>query len=136
MSQIESVIQSADADAAVVLEFPCTQTQLRYWVLDQIKPGDPALNVAVRWEIRGDFKASTLEAAFKRIIQRHEILRTRFVERNGRPYQQVVESSDFRLSVIDLRNVPADQREKRIVSIGEETASAPFDLSRPGLLRT
>jgi Non-ribosomal peptide synthetase modules and related proteins len=135
MNQMGSTIPAPDAPAAVVGEFPCTQTQLRCWVLDQLKPGNPALNVAVRWEIRGDFKASSIEAALRRIVQRHEILRTRFVERDGNPYQQVVENVDFRLSVIDLRNMPADQREQRILTIGEETASAPFDLGRPGLIR-
>lgn len=135
MNQIGSITPAPDATMAIVGEFPCTQTQLRCWVLDQLNPGNPALNVAVRWEIRGVFKAPTIEAALRRIIQRHEILRTRFVERDGSPYQQVVENVDFRLSVIDLRNMPAEQREQRILSIGEETASAPFDLSRPGLIR-
>lgn len=122
-------------EPAVIAEFPCSQTQLRCWILDQLKPGNPALNVAVRWEIRGAFRSSTLEAAFRTVIQRHEILRTRFVEVGGRPCQQVVDQVDFKMSVIDLRNVPADQREQRILSIGEETARAPFDLSRPYLFR-
>ena len=135
MNQMGSITPAPDATTAIIGEFPCTQTQLRCWVLDQLNPGNPALNVAVRWEIRGVFKASTIEAALRRIIQRHEILRTRFVERDGSPYQQVVESIDFRLSVIDLRNMPAEQREQRILSIGEETASAPFDLSQAGLIR-
>lgn len=135
MNQMGNITSAADATTALVGEFPCTQTQLRCWVLDQLNPGNPALNVAVRWEIRGAFKASTIEAALRRIIQRHEILRTRFVERDGSPYQQVVESVDFRLSVIDLRSIPVEQREQRILSIGEETASAPFDLGRPGLIR-
>ena len=134
MNQNESPVISASSPR-IIGEFPCTQTQLRCWVLDQLQPGNPALNVAVRWEIRGNFKAATIEAAFRRIIQRHEILRTRFIERQGSPCQQVFDAVDFKLSVIDLRNVPADQREQRILSIGEETASAPFDLSRAGLLR-
>ncbi|AUX80122.1 MULTISPECIES: condensation domain-containing protein [Sinorhizobium] len=119
----------------VVAEFPCSQTQLRCWILDQMKPGNPALNVAVRWEVRGAIRSSAIEAAFRTVIQRHEILRTRFVEVGGRPCQQVVDQVDFRMSVIDLRNVPADQREARILSIGEETARAPFDLSQPCLFR-
>lgn len=134
MNQNESPVSSASSPQ-IIGEFPCTQTQLRCWVLDQLQPGNPALNVAVRWEIRGNFKASTIEAAFRRIIQRHEILRTRFIERQGSPNQQVLDSVDFKLSVIDLRNMPADQREQRILSIGEETASARFDLSRAGLFR-
>lgn len=135
MSQSEHTAAFADDEAKVIGEFPCTQTQLRCWVLDQLQPGNPALNVAVRWEIQGSFKASTIEAAFRKIIERHEILRTRFVDRRGRPCQQVLETVDFKMAVIDLRNMSADQREQRILSIGEETASAPFDLTRGGLFR-
>ncbi|OCP38385.1 condensation domain-containing protein [Ensifer sp. LC163] len=123
------------AEPTVIAEFPCSQTQLRCWILDQLRPGNPALNVAVRWEIRGAFRSSTLEAAFRTVIQRHEILRTRFVEVGGRPCQQVVDQVDFKMSVIDLRNVPAEQRDQRILSIGEETARAPFDLTIPYLFR-
>lgn len=135
MNQIENTAGFTGADAKVIGEFPCTQTQLRCWVLDQLQPGNPALNVAVRWEIRGAFKTATIEAAFRKIIQRHEILRTRFIDRRGSPYQQVLDAVDFKMSVIDLRNMPVDQREQRILSIGEETASAPFDLGKGGLFR-
>ncbi|WP_048645961.1 condensation domain-containing protein [Nitratireductor soli] len=123
------------AGRAVVAEFPCTQTQLRCWFLDQLNPGNPALNVAVRWEIRGAFKTGSIEAAFRRVIDRHEILRTGLVDVHGRPRQQVVETVDFKMPVIDLRHVPADQRDARVQSISKETAAAPFDLGEPGLFR-
>lgn len=135
MNQHESQVSPSTAAPQVIGEFPCTQTQLRFWILDQLQPGNPALNVSVRWEIKGSFKSSTIEAAFRKIIQRHEILRTRFVERNGSPVQQVLDTIDFKLSVIDLRSISSEQREQRIVSIGEETASAPFDIAQGGLFR-
>ena len=135
MNTIETSSTRQDDDLALIGEFPCTQTQLRCWILDQLNPGNPALNVAVRWEIRGTFKAANVEAAFRKVIQRHEVLRTRLVERDGRPMQQVVEQIDFKMAEIDLRNVATEQRQKRILSIGEETAQAPFDLSKAGLFR-
>ncbi|MGB3388150.1 MAG: condensation domain-containing protein [Pseudaminobacter sp.] len=119
----------------IVGEFPCTHTQQRCWFLDQLNPGNPALNVAVRWEIRGRFKIKSIESAFQQIIDRHEILRTRFIVRDGQPLQQVVDKVDFKMSVIDLRNVPAEQRDERVQSIGRETASMPFDLRNTGLIR-
>ncbi|MBB6486252.1 condensation domain-containing protein [Rhizobium lusitanum] len=135
MSTIDSSPSGPVLEQQIIGEFPCTQTQLRCWILDQLNPGNPALNVAVRWEIRGSFKASTLEAAFKKTIQRHEILRTRFVEKGGQPFQQAVSDVNFKMSVIDLRGMPPEQRQSRIMSIGEETAQAPFDLSTPCLFR-
>ncbi|MDL2406045.1 condensation domain-containing protein [Rhizobium calliandrae] len=135
MSTVENSPVGQVADLEIIGEFPCTQTQLRCWILDQLLPGNPALNVAVRWEIRGAFKASTIEAAFRKVIQRHEILRTRFIEKEGQPFQQAVDRIDFKMSVIDLRSMASDQRQARIMSIGEETAQAPFDLGKPGLFR-
>lgn len=135
MSIFDNSPGGSPAEPQIIGEFPCTQTQLRCWILDQLSPGNPALNVAVRWEIRGAFKASTLEAAFRKVVQRHEILRTRFVERNGRPYQEAVADINFKMSVIDLRGMASEQRQARILSIGEETAQAPFDLGTPGLFR-
>ncbi|PZM07425.1 condensation domain-containing protein [Rhizobium tubonense] len=135
MTTIETSTTRQDENLALVGEFPCTQTQLRCWILDQLNPGNPALNVAVRWEIRGTFKAANIEAAFRKVIQRHEVLRTRLVETDGKPVQQVVEQIDFRMAEIDLRNMAPEQRQKRILSIGEETAQAPFNLGKAGLFR-
>ena len=103
MSIFDNSPDGSRTEPQIIGEFPCTQTQLRCWIIDQLSPGNPALNVAVRWEIRGAFKASTLEAAFRKVVQRHEILRTRFVERNGHPFQQAVSEINFKMSVIDLR---------------------------------
>ncbi len=135
MSTVDNSPSGSVAEPSIIGEFPCTQTQLRCWILDQLNPGNPALNVAVRWEIRGSFKVSTLEAAFRKVIQRHEILRTRFIDKGGRPVQQAVGDVNFKMSVIDLRGMPPEQRQARILSIGEETAQAPFDLGAPGLFR-
>ncbi|MGV1794648.1 condensation domain-containing protein [Rhizobium sp. A37_96] len=135
MSTVDNSPSGSVAAPSIIGEFPCTQTQLRCWILDQLNPGNPALNVAVRWEIRGSFKVATLEAAFRKVIQRHEILRTRFIEKGGQPFQQAISDVNFKMSVIDLRGMPPEQRQARILSIGEETAQAPFDLSIPGLLR-
>jgi thioesterase domain-containing protein len=119
----------------VVAEFPCSQSQLLWWILDSINPGDPAYNVAVCWEIRGRFSAASIEAAFERVIVRHEVLRTRFVEHNDAPVQQVMRSAPFKLSIIDLRGVSEEKRSERVTSIGEMMAREPFDLTRPCLIR-
>lgn len=119
----------------VVAEFPCSQSQLLWWILDSINSGDPAYNIAVCWEIRGRFSAASIEAAFERVVARHEILRTRFVEKNSTPVQQVMRSTRFKLSIIDLRGVSEEKRAERVTSIGEMMAREPFDLTRPGLIR-
>ncbi|GGE97170.1 condensation protein [Stappia taiwanensis] len=119
----------------VVARFPCSQSQLRWWILDQLEPGNPAYNIAICWTLRGAFNAGSIEAAFAWVIERHEILRTRFTDANGRPMQEVVDKVPFKMSVIDLRRVTEEQRDKRMKSISAFMAKAPFDLNLPGLIR-
>lgn len=115
--------------------FPATFSQQRFWFQELANPGDPELNIAVRWEIRGKFSGAQLEKAVQQIIDRHEILRTCFVVDKGELYQEVVESVSFRLGMVDLRAVSPDEHEPRVAAMARELASRPFDLSQPGLLR-
>ncbi len=124
-----------DSPEEIIGEFPVTTTQERCWFLDKVQPGNPALNVAIRWELRGKVSAENLEHAFLTVIERHEVLRTRFVERDGAPMQQVVAHVPFRLGELDLRTQPATDRMARIDAIAHEEAARPFDLRQPGLIR-
>ncbi|AUM74265.1 condensation protein [Paracoccus jeotgali] len=114
---------------------PCSATQERFWFLDRMDPGNLALNIAFRWNVSGKFSAAAFEAAFKGVIARHEILRTRYLLKDGRPVQQIMPSAPFHLSEIDIRNTPQAEQEDRIDAIAMENARMPFDLAQPGLLR-
>jgi len=126
---------SANTEALVQNQFPCSASQERCWFLDQMSPGTPALNVAVRWAVKGRFTAAAFQSAFRDVIARHEILRTSFVTVGGRPVQQVADSVPFHLPEIDIRNTPAEDQHDRVESIADENARLPFDLTEPGLIR-
>ena len=98
-------------------------------------PGDPALNVAIRWELRGRIRNESIERAFQIIAERHEILRTRFVEDGDEPVQEVVDHVEVRLGLVDLRTTSEAQHAARLDEIAAEDAARPFELTRPGLLR-
>jgi thioesterase domain-containing protein/acyl carrier protein len=112
------------------LLFPCSASQQRCWFIQALNPDSTVLNIALRWEIKGAFSASTIEQAFQTIIERHEILRTRFVEKDGDPIQTVAERHTFRLSVVDLTIIP-----ETAVALGSLEARKPFDLTQLPLLR-
>ncbi|MGR3415441.1 condensation domain-containing protein [Pseudooceanicola nanhaiensis] len=126
--------QPAEA-TELVAEFPLSATQTRCWFLDRMQPGNPSLNVAVRWELRGQVQTANIERAFQHVIERHEILRTRFVEKDGAPVQQVVADVPFKLDTVDIRTVPEAQQMARVSDIAHEVAERPFDLGQPGLIR-
>ena len=111
------------ATEEIEAEFPLSANQMRFWFLDRINPGDASLNVAVRWELRGRLSTASLENAFHTVIDRHEILRTRFVETEDGPVQQVMDRAAFRLDVVDLRTLPAADHAARIEAKKQVDAS-------------
>lgn len=120
-------------DGRVLL--PVTPAQERCWFLNKLRPGTPSLNVSVRWEIVGRFPAPAIEQAFRTIIERHEMLRTRFVEIDGLPQQEVFDAAPFKLSVVDLTMLPEERKLDQMNEIGRREAQAPFDLSVAPLIR-
>ncbi|MGH6800311.1 MAG: condensation domain-containing protein, partial [Methylocella sp.] len=92
------------------LLFPLSSSQQRCWFIQALSPGGSILNIALRWELKGRFNASTIEQAFQTIVDRHEILRTRFIDKDGEPIQEVAGRLDFHLSVVDLTVVPDEKR--------------------------
>src|ERR1700678_2777985 len=98
--------EESDVSTATIthrnLQYPASLAQQRFWVLDKLAPGNPALNVAVRWRIEGDLPAKLIEKAFAQIIERHETLRTSFIEIDGEPFQVVQADVLLGVPCIDL----------------------------------
>ncbi len=115
--------------------FPCSAVQQSFWFMNAVNPGDPAYNIALRWEILGRFSLSTLEKAFQTIIDRHEILRTRIVDNDGEPVQAVVDHYDFKLSVVDLSIIPEAERLDAAMALVRREARLSFDIEKLPLIR-
>ncbi|MEU5247561.1 condensation domain-containing protein, partial [Streptomyces asoensis] len=60
-------------------------SQQRLWFLDQLRPGtaDHLLPLALR--LRGDLDTEALAAALADVVDRHEVLRTRYAAADGEP---------------------------------------------------
>ncbi len=117
------------------LVFPCSSSQRRCWFINSLSPGNPALNVALRWEVTGRLSPTVVEQAFQAIVDRHEILRSRFFEKDGDAMQEALERLSFRVSVIDLSMLPEAERLKEALAQGEREAHTSFDLSEAPPIR-
>ena len=117
--------------------FECqvSAAQERFWILEKLQPGNPALNVAVRWRIEGRLIADLAEQAFRQLIDRHEALRTAVLEHEGALIQRVMPSVAFKLAVVDLLALPTNERESMAMSLGAREAATPFALDGAPLLR-
>ncbi|MFZ0495421.1 MAG: condensation domain-containing protein [Methylocella sp.] len=117
------------------LLFPCSSSQQRCWFIHALSPGSSVENIALRWELKGRFNASTIEQAFQTIVDRHEILRTRFIDKDGELVQVVAGRLDFHLSVVDLTAIPEEKRLDEAVALGRREAHVPFDIEQLPLIR-
>jgi thioesterase domain-containing protein/acyl carrier protein len=134
---MEGVHQLPDPETKPIeeLSFPCSSSQQRCWFIHALGAGSSVLNIALRWELKGRFNASTIERAFQTIIDRHEILRTRFIEKDGELVQVVAARLDFHLSVVDLTAIPEGKRLDEAIALGRREAHVPFDIGQLPLIR-
>src|SRR6185503_3444179 len=109
--------------------------QERIWIVDQMEPGNPAYNIFSVSHLSGRLDTSLMERAFNEVVRRHEVLRTTFTAIDGEPRQVISPSVFIPLELVDLRAMPADEREREEPKLLNETTSRPFDLERGPLAR-
>ncbi|MGV6396015.1 amino acid adenylation domain-containing protein [Pseudomonas caspiana] len=103
--------------------------QQRLWLLQQFTPDSAAYNLPRALSIKGTLDAALLERALQKVVERHDILRTRFAEVDGVPQQIVDHAAQLALNHIESSN--ADELGALLIA---EAAHA-FDLSRAPLIR-
>ena len=114
---------------------PLSFAQGRLWFLEQLEPGRTTYNLPVALRLRGRCDHAALERSLSELVDRHEILRTRFLAPGGEPMQEVLPPRRPDLPVLDLREEPAPEREARAFMWAGIEAQKPFDLSQGPLFR-
>ena len=116
---------------------PLSIAQRRIWALTRLTGGLPTENVPVAVEIRGPLDVGALERSLDTVIRRHDMLRTVFPLRDGRPQQVVLPHEPLSLPVADLSDVDGDAGERRTAAgaLLADRAAEPFELSRDPLCR-
>src|SRR6266545_1841409 len=75
--------------------------QQRLWFLHKLDPSVP-WHVAAGLRITGEFDLAALQQAVSQVMQRHESLRSTFVEVNGQPLRGSAPVTGFPISVVEL----------------------------------
>jgi amino acid adenylation domain-containing protein len=120
-----------------VFLLPTSFAQQRLWFLDQLVPGNAFYNVDnAIYMTMGPDDVPVLERSLNEIVRRHETLRTTFKAVDGEPWQVIASSLQLALPVIDLRHLPATQRQAEALRLATEEARQPFDLAAGPLVRT
>ena len=113
---------------------PATQGQIRFWSLDQMHPGNPALNMPLMWQCKGEMNVDLLATAFTLAVHRHEMLRTTFALIDGSLAQIIGKPYTVTLPVVDLQHLPDPENSAEAGVLIREHAAYRMDLKNGPLL--
>jgi amino acid adenylation domain-containing protein len=115
-------------------DLPLSFAQERLWFLDRLEPGSPAYHMPGALRLRGRLDVTALREALAGVVERHEVLRTGFVESGGRPVARV-QDVELEMPVVDLSSLSVPLRAVEERRLARTEARAPFRLDGPPLLR-
>jgi amino acid adenylation domain-containing protein len=130
---LRSGAPSEDGGEQVTL--PASFAQERLWFLNQLMPSSYAYNIPTALGIRGQLDLESLKRALNEVVARHETLRSTLVAVGGRPLQVIRPRLDIELPLVDIRGLPADQRQDEARRLANELYRTPFDLAHGPLIR-
>ncbi|MBF0318982.1 MAG: amino acid adenylation domain-containing protein [Nitrospirae bacterium] len=113
--------------------YDVSNAQRRLWILNKLKPDNTAYNMPGAYLLRGPLDADALKGAFQALLERHESLRTTFVEINSAPMQKINTGAYRGIEEIDLTS--QINNEAAATEIARQEAMTPFNLSEGPLIR-
>ncbi|SCF56780.1 amino acid adenylation domain-containing protein, partial [Streptomyces sp. Ncost-T10-10d] len=103
---------------------PLSYGQRRLWIINQMDGPSSTYNIPVSSRLAGDVDAEALNAAFRDVIGRHEVLRTVFATVDGEPYQRILDVAD-----VEWALHTADVEAAQLADVVAEAEQYRFDLS-------
>ena len=108
---------------------PLSFSQERIWFLEQFSPGMPYHNMSGVARIPLRVEPAVFSDCIHDVVARHEVLRTRFVVRDGEPTAVVEQRVKVPIRILPALSVADDDL------LFSSDATRPFDLSEAPLLR-
>lgn len=108
--------------------------QQRLWFLDRLEGAGVAYNMPIALRLRGTLDLDALRGSLADLSQRHEILRTALVTRDGVPVLSIT-GQTLNVVVEDLRTWPEADRDAEAQRRIQAEAQQPFDLEKGPLIR-
>lgn len=132
--------QQARSQAPVLLPAMSVQRhassiQESIWFAERLEPDVPLYNVPIAWRVRGHLDTDVLQRALAILVARHEIMRSRFMERDGRLRQVIDRPWEPPVHYADLNGMPAAERPHAITQRLRAGLLDPFDLAAEHMLR-
>jgi amino acid adenylation domain-containing protein len=114
---------------------PLSFAQQRLWFLAQMEADSSTYNMCEIFRLNGKLDIEALRFAARKIVERHEILRTSFDSTGGKPSQIIASTAKIDFTFADISDFPIELREQKAREMASEVENKPFDLSACPLLR-
>ncbi|MFS0655871.1 amino acid adenylation domain-containing protein [Bacillus sp. 179-C3.3 HS] len=131
---IAAYMEKADSSLASSIQpaekqdfYPVTSAQKRMYVMQQLHPEAVTYHMPAVFMMEGSLDLQKLEGALQALINRHESLRTAFVEIDGVPVQKVYRQVPFTLEVVEIE----EKQQQAVV----DDFITPFALHQAPLMR-
>jgi amino acid adenylation domain-containing protein/non-ribosomal peptide synthase protein (TIGR01720 family) len=116
--------------------FSLSFSQQRLWFIDQLYPESELYNDAIMFQLTGKIDPEMLEKAFHALIERHSILKAKFVSTENSTVWQYFDVLPLpNLVVINLSNLTEKQKEKESTQFINKETKRNFNLSQDFLIR-
>ncbi len=109
---------------------PLSFAQERLRFLAELEGESAAYNIPIAFTLRGTLDEAALRRSLQRVLERHEVLRTRFPLVEGQPVARVLDAS-LALETEDLRRPGAPSLDQRLA----EESARPFPLDTGPVVR-
>lgn len=108
-------------------QVPMSSIQERIWLEQMLVPDWPIFNRPLALKLHGELDSHAVEEALNRILTRHSVLRSYYMEENGLPVQYISPAIHLSIKLFDLthREDKSQQLQRHINDI----AGYAFDLS-------
>ena len=112
-------------------KWECTELQKEFWHHWKIFPNAISNNIAGYIKAENFNKADALEGAFKHLLQKHDVLRSKFVYENDKILVNIENDPKLDFEIIDMCGMD----EKTIKDKMIQMSQIPFDLEKGKLIR-
>jgi len=128
-------IQSVDKKQYYELSF----NQKRLWIIHQMDPTDNSYNMTGIIVLNRQTDEDLIRRTVRKVIQRHESLRTGFEAVEGKGVQLVTTPGNLPglpLETMDISSIEGSQRQTRLKQVTTAFNKKSFDLGKPPLFRS
>ncbi|WP_431193990.1 amino acid adenylation domain-containing protein [Acaryochloris thomasi] len=116
-------------------DLPLSFAQQRLWFLEQLETTGATYHITTKLHLQGHLQLTALQQSLDKIVERHEILRTRFIAHEGQPTVVIDPARPLDLPIIDLEGDSRQQQSEQLKQLLEQDTQASFDLAQGPLLR-